>query len=210
MFGIDIILKFVITFVLSFVFGFDRQRSHKPVGFGTFIFVAVGACVLGMTAIGLSPENPLPLLSAIVTGIGFLGAGAMIRNGDKVMGATTAASIWLFAIFGLTVGVGEFLVAFLIYAGLWVVVLFDRQLEERGIGSYQRRLTIITHQIMNEKDIRKILLSVTKKHRLISVEVSKKESKLAIVYLIEGTRTNLNKIPKRLFEEEWFDSCKIE
>ena len=63
---------------LALVFGLARQRRGKPIGFGTFIFVSVGSCSLAVVALQLSPANPLPLLGAVVTGIGFRGAGALI------------------------------------------------------------------------------------------------------------------------------------
>jgi putative Mg2+ transporter-C (MgtC) family protein len=205
-----IIFRFLITFMAAFVFGLERQRSHKPVGFGTFTFVATGACVLAITAILWSPQNPLPLMTAIVTGIGFLGAGAMIKTGDKILGATTAAGIWLFAIFGLTIGSGEYFLGGLIYIGMWAVILVDRHLEEEGMGSYQKKLVVITNKIINEKEIRKVLLMETKKYRLVSVDVDKKNNRLSLTYLVDGTKDHLNKIPKRLYEEPWFESCKIE
>ena|SRR5659263_171028 len=96
-----ILLRLTLTFALSLIFGYERQRSHKPIGFGTFIFVSVGSCGLAITATILS-ENPLPLLGSVVTGIGFLGAGALIKTNEKTFGFTTAASVWLFAIFGIT------------------------------------------------------------------------------------------------------------
>jgi putative Mg2+ transporter-C (MgtC) family protein len=103
----EILPRFIITFVFSVIFGLERQRAHKPVGFGAFTFVAVGSCALSITAINLYPDNPLSLLGAIVTGIGFLGAGALIKTTDKIFGFTSAAAVWLFAIFGLVVGVGN-------------------------------------------------------------------------------------------------------
>jgi len=139
-----IILRFILTFLLASLFGLERQRSHKPTGFGTFIFVALGACGLSIVAVIAEPQNPVPLLSAIVTGIGFLGAGALIKTSDKVFGFTTAVSIWIFAIFGLVIGIGQYLVGLLMYAFVWVVILFDKYFEKRGIGSYQKRLVLHT------------------------------------------------------------------
>ena len=88
-----VLFRFSVAFVASFLFGFVRQRMGKPIGFGTFIFLAQGSCALALTAITLQSDNPLPLLSAIVTGIGFLGAGALFRSGERVVGFTSAATI---------------------------------------------------------------------------------------------------------------------
>lgn len=206
-------LRFLITFSLSFLFGTWRQKSHKPVGFGTFIFVSVGSCALAITALNLAVvgvDNPLPLLSAIVTGIGFLGAGALIKTTDKIFGFTSAATIWLFAIFGLIIGVGEYLLGFIIYALTLTVVFYDIHLEKKGIGSYQKKVIITTNEIISEKEIKEILSINASKYRMTFLEVDKKNKKLSFTYLIEGTKEQINRIPKKLFEKDWFESCKIE
>ncbi len=202
--------RLVITFILALVFGIERQSAHKPIGFGTFTFVSVGSCALAITAISISTENPMPLLAAIVTGIGFLGAGAMIKTTDKIFGVTTAASIWTFAILGLVVGIGEYEIAAAVYFLIWFVIIIDRNLEKRGIGSYQKKIIITTNKLIEEKLIRDIISNSTKKYKLIGVDINKKENKLSIVYLIEGKKEDINKIPDKLFKNIWFSSCKIE
>ncbi|MBL7147458.1 MAG: MgtC/SapB family protein [Nanoarchaeota archaeon] len=204
-----ILFRFILVFILSFIFGIGRQKSHKPVGFGTFIFVALGACSLALIAIEFRPDDPLPLLGAIVTGIGFLGAGALIKTSDKIFGFTSAATIWIFAIFGLTIGTGEYLIGIIIYLLIGVVIIYDSHLEKKGMGSYQKKLMITTNKIIGEKEIKNILTNTTK-HKLNSIEVDKKNKKISFIYLIEGTKEQINKIPKELFEKDWFETCKVE
>jgi putative Mg2+ transporter-C (MgtC) family protein len=208
----EIILRFFITFVLSLIFGIERQKSHKPIGFGTFIFVSIGSCGLALTAISLSEENPLenpiPLLGAIVTGIGFLGAGALIKTTDRIFGFTTAASIWLFAIFGLIMGVGKYEIGLIMYSLVWVVVFYDKHLEKKGMGTYQKRIIISTNGIVEEKDVRKIV--GIRKCKLIHMHIEKKESRMHLSYLVEGGKEEIEQIPGRLIKEQWFDSCKLE
>ena len=205
-----IFLKMIITFIFALFFGIERQKSHKPIGFGAFISVALGGCALGIIAITLVPENPLPLLSAIVTGIGFLGAGALIKNNDKLFGVNTAASIWVFAVMGLLIGVGAIFEGVLLYVSVWCVILMDRYLEKKGIGSYQRKITITTNKIIHEKDLKNELLLFTQKFKLISIEVDKKDNKMIFNYLVEGSKENINKLPNKLYEKEWFASCHVE
>lgn len=205
-----VLLRLFITFVLSFAFGFERQKEHKPVGFGTYIFVSVGACAAALVATDLVPSNPLPLLSAIISGIGFLGAGAIMKTSEKVFGFTSAATIWLFAIFGLVIGVGEYLLGFIIFILIGVVVLFDRYLERNSIGLYQKKIIIITNKIIQEKEITTLLLLNIKRFQLNYVEVDKKNNKMIFTYLVEGNKDQVNKIPKKLYEMEWFETIKIE
>ncbi len=205
-----ILLQLFATFLFSFLFGFERQRAHKPVGFGTYVFVATGACALAIAGTILAPGNSLPLLGSIITGIGFLGAGALIRTSDKIFGFMSAAAIWLFAIFGLLIGTGQYFIAGIVYAIVWLVVLYDLRLECRGVGSYQRRLVLTTNRIINQKEVKTMLLLATKNHKLISVEIDKGGKKLTFIYLIEGGKEAINAIPEKLYEKEWLESCKIE
>lgn len=203
-----IIERFVVTLVLSMIFGLERQKSHKPIGFGTFIFVAMGSCTLGITAITLNAENPLPLLGAIVTGIGFLGAGALIKTTDKIFGFTTAASIWAFAILGLVIGVGEYFIGMVLYGSVWIVILVDRYFETKGIGSYQKKIIITASKSINNEELMSVL--GTKKHKMVSMDINKKDNRISMTVFVEGSKKEINELPQRLFKKDWVDSFKIE
>ncbi len=209
-----VLLRLILTFILTTIFGLERQRAHKPVGFGTFTFVAVGSCGLAIAAIDISilfaGSNPLGLLSAVVTGIGFLGAGALIKSGDRIFGFTTSASMWVLAIFGLLIGSGEYLTGLVVYAMVWGVVIFDRYLEQHGIGSHQKRIIIHTSKMVPQKEIETILILSTKKHKLIATEVNKKDNRLTFTYLIEGKREEINNGLKKFYDKDWFESFKVE
>ncbi|MBI4739415.1 MgtC/SapB family protein [Candidatus Woesearchaeota archaeon] len=208
---IIVLQRFLVAFLLSLVFGLERQRSHKPIGFGTFTFVTVGSCGLAITALTLAPENPLPLLSAIVSGIGFLGAGALLKTTDKIFGFTTAASIWVFAIFGLLIGVGEYIIGMVLYSLIWFVIFFDRYLERSGIGSYQRKIIISTNKVIPRREIRNLFeASGIHRHKLFSHEVDVKNNKVVVTYVIEGRKERINKMQEKLLKKDWFESCKIE
>jgi len=204
-----ILLRLLLTFALSLIFGYERQRSHKPIGFGTFIFVSVGSCGLAITATLLN-ENPLPLLGSVVTGIGFLGAGALIKTNEKTFGFTTAASVWLFAIFGIIIGVGQYTIGITVYLITWVIIYFDKVFEKKGMGYYQKKLIINTNKIVDKSDIKKIFLQGNERHKFVGIDVDKKNNRIAITYLIEGTSEDIYKISKKLYDMEWFDSCKFE
>lgn len=205
-----IFLRLALIFVASLLFGLERQKTHKPVGFGTFTFVSLGACALGTIVSYTALPNSASLLSGIVTGIGFLGAGALIRGTDRVFGFTTASAIWLFAILGLTVGIGEYLIALCTYVFIWAVIIIDNHLEERGIGGYQRKLTVVTNKLVTEKALSNLLRMHTKKHKLLSAEIDKSTHEVNLSYLVDGPRDHLNKMMQELYKEEWFKSAKIE
>ncbi len=203
-----IIFRVGLTFLLAMIFGLYRQKSHKPIGFGTFSFVAVGAAVLGVIAMDISPEEPLGLLAAIVTGIGFLGAGALIRGSDRVFGFTSAASIWIIAIFGLSMGIGELFLGGLIYCSLIIVNIVDEILEIKGIGTYQKRIIVVTNKIIDEKEVRKNF--DVNKCEMDHITINKKENKMIINYILKGKKEDLLPIPLALYGKPWFESMRIE
>src|SRR2546425_8857493 len=119
----EVVFRLLFVFGLAFSVGLERQLHRKPVGLGTFIFVSMGAATLAILAIDLEGDNPLPLLGGVITGIGFLGAGALIRANDRVFGFTTAALVWAMAALGVAAGARLSLLVFVNYAPVWAVLI---------------------------------------------------------------------------------------
>lgn len=203
-----IILKFSIVLIFSFLFGIERQVSKKPVGFGTFIFVAIGSCALGIVALDINADNPLPLLGAIVTGIGFLGAGALIKSTDKIFGFTSAASIWVFAIIGLTIGIGEYFVGAITYLIVWVVIITDKYLEIKGIGSYNKKITIKTNSLVEKSKI--LSMFNDSRWKLTNLSINRKKKTETVEYIVSLQRADVDRISKELVKTKWVESFKIE
>lgn len=192
------VFRIFLTFILALVFGLERQKSHKPVGFGTFIFVAIGACGLSILAVTLGKDNPLPLLGAIVTGIGFLGAGALIKTTDKIFGFTTAAGIWLFSIIGLLIGVGYYQISLILYCVLWICILIDYQIEKGRFISYQKKVSIKFYNF-KEGDLSGLFNKFNiKKFKLLSKKVNNKKGIKEFVYLFEGDGKDIRSFLKHL------------
>ena len=107
---LEIILRLVLAAVLGGVIGYQREISDKPAGLRTHVLVSLGSALLMVISIepfkGIEFADITRIASSVVTGIGFLGAGAIIRQGSMVRGLTTAASIWVVAGVGLGVGAG--------------------------------------------------------------------------------------------------------
>jgi len=154
---VQVVLRLFIGFNLALGIGLERQLSRKPAGFGTFTFVSTGACVIAIMAEELQPDNMLQLLGGAITGIGFLGAGSLIRSQDRVFGFTTAALIWAMAAMGLAVGVGLFYLAFSFYGVVWVVIMTDRLLERQGFGSHAKVLDIVLAEPATLADVKAIV-----------------------------------------------------
>lgn len=129
---LEILLKFSLSFVFSALIGFERERRNRPAGLRTHILVSVGATLITLVSIEFFKrygESPSRIASNIVVGIGFLGAGTIMREGITVRGLTTAASIWVASAIGLACGLGYYYPAALATAITVVTLVFIRNVE---------------------------------------------------------------------------------
>lgn len=206
-----IILKILIVFALTFAYGLERQRSHKPIGLGTFVLVAVGSCGLTIVADQLGLSTSIFLLSGIVSGIGFLGAGALMggNSTEKTYGFTTAASIWLFSIFGIIIGLGVYEIGAIIYILVWVVVFTDRYLERKFIGSYRREISILTKGFVDKKEITDILAKYCSNLKLTRIGINKKGKEVLLKYIIEGLKKDIESLLREFYKENWCISVEL-
>ena len=121
----ELIQRLLLSAALGAALGFEREWRQKYAGLRTNILIALGSTLFTVMSIDLSVSaggDPTRLAAQIVTGIGFLGAGAIMRTGADVRGLTTAAMIWVNAAIGVAVGGGEYHLA-LIATGVTLVVL---------------------------------------------------------------------------------------
>ncbi len=133
----QIIGRLALSIILSGFIGFERQLHRRTAGLRTHILVSLGSCLIMLTSLYIFdiykayvPLDPARIAAGVITGIGFLGAGAIIREKEGIKGITTAASLWVVAGIGLAVGCG-FLKAAIYTAVLALIVLFFlRYLEE--------------------------------------------------------------------------------
>ena len=113
---IDIVIRLCLAFLGGGIIGFERSFRRQVAGLRTHILIALGAASLMLLSIWI-PQNfsergdPGRIAAQVVSGIGFLGAGAIIRLGSNIRGLTTAASLWLTAAIGLTIGAGMYVTA---------------------------------------------------------------------------------------------------
>jgi putative Mg2+ transporter-C (MgtC) family protein len=108
-------LRLICAAILGAVVGADRQRHGKPAGLRTNMLVALGAAGFTLTAYELvgneAGADPARIITGIATGIGFLGAGSILRQGKEVEGVTTAAAVWVVGAIGSACGVGAYAIA---------------------------------------------------------------------------------------------------
>jgi len=109
----QIIMRLAVTVLLSGLIGLERQLHKRTAGLRTHILVSLGSCLIMLTSLyvfdiykDITRPDPARIAAGVITGIGFLGAGTIIREKEGVRGLTTAASLWVVAGIGLAVGCG--------------------------------------------------------------------------------------------------------
>jgi putative Mg2+ transporter-C (MgtC) family protein len=123
---VEMLLRLLLAAALGAIIGYQRERAGKPAGLRTHILICVGAALFTIASLyGFGANaDPARIAAGIVVGIGFIGAGAIIRRGEGVVeGLTTAATIWAVAAIGLAAGAGLYLVS-AVTAIVILIVLF--------------------------------------------------------------------------------------
>lgn len=127
-------MRVMIALAIGLLIGAEREFRGHPAGLRTMALISAGSCMF--TGLGLIPElgktvDPTRIAAQIVTGVGFLGAGSILRQGEEVRGLTTAASIWVAASLGMAVGFGYYGLALFTALVVIIVLVALKPMEER-------------------------------------------------------------------------------
>ena len=149
---LDMLIRLSLGFLAGGIIGFERSSRRQVAGLRTHILIATGATLLMLLSIyipqQISPRgagDPGRIAAQVVSGIGFLGAGAIIRLGNSVRGLTTAASLWFVAALGLIIGSGLFLLAgAAVLLGLFTLIILNH-LERRIFPDERIKLLEISY-----------------------------------------------------------------
>lgn len=200
---LDVLLKLLLAFFLGGVIGFEREISQKEAGLRTNILIAVASTLLTIISqkIALSAEisDPLRIPGQIVSGIGFLGAGAIIQARFAIQGLTTAATIWTVASIGIAVGSGHYVIAFVMTI-LVVTVLIGLKYLTRTIhenrGIFLHKITV-KDDIQHIYDLRETLSELN--IRIQKFDFIKKSGRYILEMAIQTSRTkNKNFLEKAI------------
>lgn len=167
----EILLRLGMAFLTGFILGFERESHGRPAGLRTTVLVCLAACIaaiLSDTFYGGSFEgvrhsqnwhpDPARLAAGILTGIGFLGAGVIVRQGNLVRGVTTASQIWFVTILGLCYGSGQLFLGFLGLVLSFLTVLMLGFVESWIQRDWYATLSVtVNEQGMSASDLFKIV-----------------------------------------------------
>jgi putative Mg2+ transporter-C (MgtC) family protein len=203
----DYAIRILVSFVVGTLIGFEREYRSKAAGLRTMIMICLGSTIFTIMSLIIDPGSKDRIASTIVTGIGFLGAGIIFKDGLTVTGLTTASTAWITAALGMAIGVGEYFVALLSA----VVVLIVLSLMERlqllieqlhQVRSYKINIkTSSTFAPSMEIELKKRKIEFRRKRELKEVD------SYLLLYDISGNEKKLdafNDFLKYHPEVEWF------
>ena len=150
-----ILNRIVLAVVLAFIPGLERELTGKFAGLRTHILVCLGACVFTILSVYgfkmhvaidiIGTNDPARIAAQIITGIGFIGAGTVMRHGSNVVGITTAATLWMSAAIGMSCGCGEYMTAIIASLATLIVLIAIRKFEKRVIS--KRKISYKNYEI---------------------------------------------------------------
>lgn len=206
----EVCLRLGCAMLIGLVVGTEREYTHRPAGMRTHILVALGACAVAITSemlfkqyntlYGATPD-PARLSAQVITGVGFLGAGTIMREGYTVKGLTTAASVWAVACLGLAAGCGYYGLAL---AGM-IFIFITLTLFEAFQHKFMRKNLIRQSYVVETEDIsrglRLIFKSADENYAIIQdLEVEQKDQLFVIRFDAEYSGSRRHKYNQRFVE----------
>ena len=119
------LIYLAVAYALALPIGWNREREERSAGLRTFPLVSMEACGFVMVAIevlGIASEGQARILEGLITGIGFIGGGAILKQGDRALGTATAASLWATGAIGAAVGYGQLDIAVILSLVLFLTL----------------------------------------------------------------------------------------
>ena len=150
---LEIALRMLCAMLIGVVIGTEREFTHRPAGMRTHMLVALGACAVMITSQALfyqyriygATPDPARLSAQVITGVGFLGAGTIMKEGPSIKGLTTAASVWAVACLGVAAGGGYYAIALIGTVCILVtLVIFEWLQRKLMTDRYESHLFSVT------------------------------------------------------------------
>lgn len=181
----DILLRIALSMVLGGVIGFERERDNQPAGLRTHMILVIGACLAMILSINIgvvSQTDPGRIAAQVISGIGFLGAGAILRFGFNVKGLTTATTLWTMAIVGLVIGAGYYWIAIITTIIMLIVLAALNVIEKNYVRVNVIRNIVIDLQDRKSvlRDLRETIYKLTDKVMSFSVQKNIKSKRLRL------------------------------
>ncbi len=203
-------IKLLVSLLLGAVLGAEREYKSRNIGFRTIILITLGSTFFTILSLVIAGSgDPSRVASNIVTGIGFLGAGAIFRDGISVRGVTTASVIWISAAIGMACGLGLYEFATMVTFTVLLVLLGFAGVQS-FIDRYNKEI-VYTIVIANDEQTRNLVEEKIRSFRLkfYWINCSKINNELHVVYEINGSENNHEALIRYLSSSEAVKSFKV-
>ncbi|WP_313502909.1 MgtC/SapB family protein [Kaistella carnis] len=202
------IYKAVISLIAGLILGFEREMKDKSAGLKTITIICLGSTLFSILSYKLAGNgDPTRIASYIVSGIGFLGAGVIFKEGFNVYGLTTAGIIWIAAAIGMSIGFGEIYIAFVFLLVSLVVMYVSKVLSKHFLSYHHNRILkfkIPSAQFVQKKVIVREIKKISKVAYQIAME--KKEDFIVVTMDLHITNKQIDELEIYLIENESVES----
>ncbi|TKG95960.1 MgtC/SapB family protein [Puteibacter caeruleilacunae] len=213
------IIRLILSFVVGLLIGIERETHRQPAGLRTHILICIGATLLMLLSIYIPQTfqsfqngDPGRIAAQVVSGIGFLGAGAILKFGGSIRGLTTAASIWAIAAIGLAIGAGMYVIAIVATAIVLFILVFLDYFEKKIFRPrYYKKLILF---VKREHSNPNLYATVLNQHgvRITTTDIrnSSTEMYAELSFLVHiSERTDYNKLIQDLMNTGFVNTVDI-
>ena len=217
----DIVIRLCLGFAAGAIIGFERSSRRQVAGLRTHILIALGATCLMLLSIwlpqqlsGIRSADPGRIAAQVVSGMGFLGAGAIIRLGDNIKGLTTAASLWLVAAIGMTIGAGMYAAAVAAEILSLIALMALNPVERKIFPEIRTKSLEVRYNHSSVPDTESVLNILKKfgiESRAINIRTGKKKGKKTRVRFLVGVpdTTDISKLSTALKSSGEIDRLRL-
>jgi putative Mg2+ transporter-C (MgtC) family protein len=192
----EIVIKLIISIIIGVIIGGEREYRNKSAGLRTMILICLGSTLFTILSAKIGDATGASRIAAnIVTGIGFLGAGAIMREGLTISGLTTASTIWVAAALGMAIGAGEYALAFCSMFFVFIVLTLFSQFQSLLFKILNRTIELhLTFEEANhwinlvEEEMKKLRLKYYRKKEF------RKNNEILFQYDVIGKESELIKL----------------
>ncbi|HWQ76096.1 MAG TPA: MgtC/SapB family protein [Syntrophomonas sp.] len=192
--ALEIVFKLALACILGGIVGLERESLNRPAGFRTYTVVCVGSALAMVVSIDMFTQayrhvtvDPGRIAAQVVSGIGFLGAGTIMKEGATIRGLTTAAGLWVVACIGLAVGAGMYMAAIVTTVMILFVLIYFARFEHNftGMRLYKGIVMLVDDQPGQVGVIGSILGDMNVLIKEINLDREETENQLEIELLLQ-------------------------
>lgn len=202
----EILVRLAMACLLGGLIGIERERNRHPAGLRTHILVCVGATLVMLCNIfifdkyrGLTNVDPARLGAQVISGIGFLGAGTIIKEGASIRGLTTAASLWAVACLGIAIGLGFYAGAILTTSFVLIILIIFSKFEFLFYGKSGRVLILV--KMLNQDGKLDLITAKLKEFEMYCSNISIEPAEESYISVRIKAAANKNVSSAKLLEE---------